>query len=61
MTPKEINALPTRVRDYIHDLETNVDPAGTLQQVFALKQNQARLQSKIVELKGKIRDDWYTV
>lgn len=26
----EINSLPGRVRDYIHDLETQADPAGTL-------------------------------
>jgi hypothetical protein len=30
MTPDEINALPDRVRRYIHDLETNCDPAGTI-------------------------------
>ena len=29
-TPKNINALPEPVREYIHNLEANADPAGTV-------------------------------
>ena len=53
----QINQLPKRLRDYIHDLETNADPAGTVREVFALKENQKRLEMKIRELEGKL-DIW---
>ena len=28
----ELNALPDKIRRYIHDLETEADPAGTMSQ-----------------------------
>jgi hypothetical protein len=36
-TAANINALPESLRRYIHDLETNCDPAGLVQQIAALK------------------------
>jgi len=36
-TSENINALPLPLRQYIHDLQTEVDPAGTLRQNFILK------------------------
>jgi hypothetical protein len=36
-TQEEWQALPPRIRDYIHHLETRCDPAGDLRAVFALK------------------------
>lgn len=35
----EINTLPDRIRLYIHDLETNADPAGTIQDLAAQREN----------------------
>ena len=32
-TAKNVNALPEPVRQYIHDLETNADPAGTVREL----------------------------
>jgi len=43
---QEINMLPKRLRDYIHDLETDCDPAGTIREVFALRENQKALETK---------------
>jgi len=42
-TPENINKLPPRLRDYIHALETNCDPAGLIQKVFALETQVAAL------------------
>lgn len=36
-TPENINALPDPLRKYIHDLETNCDPAGMVQENALLK------------------------
>jgi hypothetical protein len=36
-TPANINALPEKIREYIHHLEANCDPAGTVQDVAILK------------------------
>ena len=52
MTPEEINALPTRVKQYIHDLETNADPAGTIQDLAAQKENCAALAKQFVDMKS---------
>jgi hypothetical protein len=39
----EINALPQRVRDYIHHLETDADPAGDKWRLAAAEENLAAL------------------
>lgn len=44
MSPEEINALPPRVRDYIHDLETNCDPQFIISQNIFLRDQIAGLQ-----------------
>jgi hypothetical protein len=43
-TPENINALPKPLRRYIHDLQTNVDPAGTMRENFRLRQENAALR-----------------
>lgn len=48
-TAENINALPLPLRDYIHKLETHMDPAGTLQEVAELRDLVAQL-SAVVEL-----------
>lgn len=54
MTPEEINALPDRVRQYIHDLETNADPAGTIQDNALLKDQTRELDAMIARLKKEL-------
>lgn len=46
----EINALPERVRRYIHDLETNADPAGDKWRILALEETVIGLQAEIKRL-----------
>lgn len=46
-TAANINALPQPLRDYIHKLETHMDPAHTLQQVAALQDQVAELQAAV--------------
>src|SRR5512139_3260434 len=40
-TPENVNALPEPLRRYIHDLQTNTDPAGLLRENFTLRQENA--------------------
>jgi hypothetical protein len=47
----EINALPERLRRYIHDLETNADPAGTVRDAFAQRENCKALEAELVPLR----------
>lgn len=51
----QINQLPKRIRDYIHDLETNADPAGTIREVFTLKENQKALTIMVENLRKYAR------
>jgi hypothetical protein len=46
-TSENINHLPEPVRKYIHDLETNVDPAGLVQENACLKENIRALQTRL--------------
>jgi hypothetical protein len=41
--PEHINVLPQPVRKYIHDLETNADPAGTVAENALLRDMVAAL------------------
>ncbi len=54
MTPDEINALPDRVRNYIYALETNADPAGTIQENGLLKDQTRELDAMIGSLKDEV-------
>lgn len=56
MTPEEINALPDRVRLYIHELETNADPAGLVQENMLLKDQTRQLDSMIARLRREVTD-----
>ncbi len=44
MTLHEINALPERVRRYIHDLSTRTDPAGEVQELFSRREQVRALE-----------------
>lgn len=59
MTPTEVNALPERVRRYIHDLETNADPAGMVRANVLLRDQVEYLGAMVEELqKDSRRLDW---
>lgn len=51
-TSKNINSLPDPIRDYIHDIEANGDPAGTIQENACLRENVKALtrKCKVLEL-----------
>lgn len=51
MTSDEINALPERVRRYIHDLETRCDPAGDVAALAAARENAAALARELADVK----------
>src|SRR3954462_12837977 len=42
---EHINALPQPVRSYIHDLETNVDPAGMVAENVILRDTVAAMEA----------------
>jgi hypothetical protein len=46
----EINALPERVRSFIHDLETRADPAGDVRRAHIAEENVAALTAKLAEI-----------
>jgi hypothetical protein len=52
MTPAEINALPERVRHYIHDLETRCDPTGEVQERWSLIEQRDALIIRVRELEA---------
>lgn len=49
LTPAEVNALPERARRYVMWLETNADPAGTVQDNFRLTEENAALRALVAE------------
>ena len=53
-TPDNINNLPEKVRGYIHDIEANGDPAGTIQDNACLRENVKALSRKCKVLEMKI-------
>lgn len=55
MTSDEINALPERVRRFIHDLETRCDPAGEVQERWSLREQRDGLVIRVRELEAELR------
>lgn len=53
-TPENINNLPEKIRDYIHDIEANGDPAGTIQDNACLRENVKGLSRECEVLKIQI-------
>lgn len=54
-TSDNINALPVGIKNYIHDLETNADPAGMVIENGLLRDQIKEAQDYIVLLQQKIR------
>lgn len=50
MTSSEINLLPETLRKYIHDLETNCDPAGIIRENTLLNLENKMLRCKIEQM-----------
>ena len=54
-TVDEINALPEKFRQYIHDLETRCDKSGDVQTIALLKEDREALQRRVEELEDVIK------
>ena len=50
--PEHINALPQPVRKYVHDLETNADPAGIVAENALLRDTVGALEVRIRDTGG---------
>lgn len=50
LTAAEINALPPRVRGYIHMIETDCDPSGTIRSEMHLRDQVEALELRVLEL-----------
>lgn len=53
-TAENINALPEALRKFIHDLETNADPAGMVAENALLRDTVTQLQVKVTLLQATI-------
>jgi len=52
-TPEAVNALPEPLRRYIHDLETNTDPAGMVRENIIMRAERDALVLKVAALNQK--------
>jgi hypothetical protein len=52
-TPENIMALPEPIRQYIHDLQTVCDPAGDIQMLYILRQENRALRFECERLAKK--------
>jgi len=53
-TADNVNALPLHIREYIHDLETNADPAGMVAENTLISDLCRQLDAKIAQLKERL-------
>jgi hypothetical protein len=53
-TTENINNLPKPLRRFVHDLQSNCDPAGMIRENICLKENLAALQCRIEELESRL-------
>jgi|HubBroStandDraft_5_1064220.scaffolds.fasta_scaffold2008989_1 hypothetical protein len=53
-TAEEINALPEKVRQYLHDLVTRCDPGGDVQTIAILREDRDAFQRRVEELEARI-------
>ena len=49
-TAENIDALPRPLRRYLHHLQSNVDPIGTMRENFRLRQEVKALKKKVAAL-----------
>lgn len=55
-TPDNINALPKPLRDFIHHLSTEADPAGTTADNYRLRQENAGLRTECEKFAAVLKD-----
>ena len=53
-TVDEINALPEKFRQYIHDLETRCDKSGDVQTIAVLRKDRDALQRRVEEVESSV-------
>src|ERR1700689_4982206 len=53
-TVDEINALPEKFRQYIHDLENRCDKSGDVQTIALLREDRDAWQRRVEELEARI-------
>jgi hypothetical protein len=53
-TVDEINALPEKLRPYIHDLVTRCDKSGDVQTIALLREDRDALQKRVEELEVEV-------
>ncbi len=53
-TAENINALPSSLRQYIHDLETRCDPAGEVQALRCAQEDVVALQAQLTEAESAL-------
>jgi hypothetical protein len=51
---EEINAMPEKFRQYIHDLETRCDKSGDVQTIALLREDRDALQRRVEELEAEV-------
>src|SRR5258708_27321981 len=56
-TADEINALPEKFRQYIHDIETRCDKTGDVQTIALLREDRDALQRRVEELEAQNKAD----
>ena len=56
--PHNLNALPDRLRRYIHDLESNCDPQGDLRELFRLREENLMLRKEYERLANLARGNY---
>ena len=54
-TVGEINALPEKFRQYIHDLETRCDKSSDVQTIAILCEDRQALQRRVEELEAQVK------
>ena len=51
---EEINALPEKFRQYIHDLVSRCDKSGDVQTIAILREDRDALQRRVEELEAEV-------
>jgi hypothetical protein len=51
----EINALPEKFRQYIHDLVSRCDKSGDVQSIAILREDRNALQKRVEELEEELQ------
>jgi hypothetical protein len=54
-TVDEINALPEKFRQYIHDLVARCDKSGDVQTIAILREDRDALQRRVEELEAELK------